>query len=481
MVLVTFPAAATTILSDDDVRIYMSDTRNVIFWGDSLLVPGDLDFLGTGSAEVSKKEFDYQRYLVFQKEGYQIEVRRVKRGSRPHKIHHDSFTELKKRKEDGRYVSIESFELIFEDEEDDVVQMDEYSYWHPSNWEVEVESEDSYSVFELMDDLNYRVKEGDKRSFSNYIGIRIKVDRQTYDHSFYSFANIEVVHLIFEYVDVYGDVVGEDHWFNDGNGTRTQDEADDLDYDDVLENIDESEGFVPFLNARLLGVVSDLQDKESIRKYFSDEEKRTRLWDPIEFDEVKDKVEANRPEMGVVVVETTTGHGSGAVIGQGYILTNHHVVTGADSLTVTFEDGSKFDVEMIRSNPFVDLALLKIDPISDGYETYRDSLIGFHIENSNLVNIGQDVRVVGAPLDTRFHGSVSYGMVTSMFELNGEQLIQTNANVNPGNSGGAIVSDDGHLMGVVSSKLMGIGVNHVGFAIPSILIQEALNIQIQTP
>lgn len=481
LVLVTFPAAATQILSDDDVRIYMSRTREVVFWGDSLLNPGDLNFLGTGSAEVGKKEFDYQRYLVFQKEGHLVEIRKVAAGSRPHKIHHDTFTKLPQRKDDGRYVSIESFEWLFEDEDDEAPQMDSYSYWHPSNWEEDVETEDQYSVFEMMSDLGYRVKEGDKRAYNNYIGIRVKVDTKTYYHDYYSFMNLEVIRLIFEYVDVYGDVIWEESWFNDGQGTRTEDEADDLNYRAVLDDIDKREGFVPLLNTRLLEVVGELQDKLEIREYFADQEKETRMWEPILFDEVSAKVDRNSPEMGVVVVESTTGHGSGAVIGQGYILTNHHVVTGADSLKVVFEDGREFEVETIRSNPYVDLALLKIDPISDGYETYQDSLIGFKIESANLAQVGANVRVIGAPLDTRFHGSVSYGLVTSLFEMNGEQLIQTNANVNPGNSGGAIIADDGRLMGVVSSKLMGIGVNHVGFAIPATLIAEALNLQIQTP
>jgi serine protease Do len=157
------------------------------------------------------------------------------------------------------------------------------------------------------------------------------------------------------------------------------------------------------------------------------------------------------------------GFGSGFVIDpQGVIVTNHHVVAGADEVVVTLRDGRKFVSKDIKSDPKTDLAIVRVQtkkPLP--YLTFGDS---------SAMEIGDRVLAVGAPFGLT--GSVTSGIVSAKgrnIHLNlYEDFLQTDAAINPGNSGGPLVSLNGEVIGVNSAiKSHSGGFQGVGLAIAS--------------
>ncbi|OQP51952.1 trypsin-like peptidase domain-containing protein [Niastella populi] len=143
--------------------------------------------------------------------------------------------------------------------------------------------------------------------------------------------------------------------------------------------------------------------------------------------------------------------GSGAIISEdGYIVTNNHVVDGADDITVTLTNKKSFKAKLIASDPSSDLAVIKIEAKSLPFLLYG---------NSDDVKVGQWVLAVGYPLT--LETTVTAGIVSAKgrtLEINRRQsdtpvesFIQTDAAVNPGNSGGPLVSTDGKLIGINSA------------------------------
>lgn len=174
--------------------------------------------------------------------------------------------------------------------------------------------------------------------------------------------------------------------------------------------------------------------------------------------------------------QAATSSGSGVIWSQdGYIITNQHVVEAAQQyanafITILLDDGTELDATLIAADKQTDLALLKVDtdknltPISVG-------------TSSNLL-VGQTAIAIGNPLGVEYANSVTVGIVSGLNrQVTGENgvstMIQTDAAVNPGNSGGALVDASGKLIGVVSAKISSTEVEGIGFAIP---IDDALNI-----
>jgi serine protease Do len=164
------------------------------------------------------------------------------------------------------------------------------------------------------------------------------------------------------------------------------------------------------------------------------------------------------------------GLGSGVVIsGDGYIVTNHHVAGTADQLRVTLSDGRKFDAELVGTDPATDLAVIKlVGDVSD--------LPALTLGDSEALRLGEVVMAIGNPFG--LSGSVSLGIVsakerTSVGINRYENFIQTDAAINRGNSGGALVNMRGELIGIntmIYSPNMGFGQGGnvgIGFAIPS--------------
>ena len=173
-----------------------------------------------------------------------------------------------------------------------------------------------------------------------------------------------------------------------------------------------------------------------------------------------------------VTVRTKDGHGSGFVISEnGYIITNYHVVSDTAELLIVFNDGREFKPTVERVSKISDLALLKID---------AKDLTPFEINKSTEIEIATDIYAVGTPSAEDLSQTISKGIISGIRKRDGgSKLIQTDASINGGNSGGAIVDTKGIVLGVVSSKLMGIGIEGVAFGVPAYEIFEKLKIEIK--
>ena len=158
----------------------------------------------------------------------------------------------------------------------------------------------------------------------------------------------------------------------------------------------------------------------------------------------------------------TVGSGSGVILtSDGYIVTNNHVVSGADKIKVYLQDGTEYEAQLIGADSYTDLAVIKID---------AENLPAATVGSSSTLMVGDTIYAIGNPLGV-LATSVSKGIVSGLdreVTIDGQQmtLMQVNASVNPGNSGGGLFNADGELVGIVNSKASGENVEGIGFAIP---------------
>ena len=157
------------------------------------------------------------------------------------------------------------------------------------------------------------------------------------------------------------------------------------------------------------------------------------------------------------------GYGSGIIISaDGYIVTNNHVISGASEVIVSLTNGEEYTAEIVGTDSQTDLAVLKIE--ATGLDA---AVLG---TSSNLL-VGEQVIAIGNPLGQQFSGSVTMGIVSALnrtmtIDEATYKLIQTDAAINEGNSGGALVNSAGEVIGINSVKVSGSGVEGLGFAIP---------------
>jgi len=201
------------------------------------------------------------------------------------------------------------------------------------------------------------------------------------------------------------------------------------------------------------------------------------FFDETKFDPIALKHTARTSGMAdwresVVTVFCNEGHGSACVVSSdGYMVTNFHVVEQASEVKVKFMNGEETSAKVLRCNADSDLALLKVEKIGLKYLTPA----------SYDAVLGETVFVIGTPADTLLAQSVSKGIVSGTRTYEGVTLIQTDAKVNRGNSGGALISSDGKLLGVVSAKYSGYGIEGIGFAVPASRLREKLRLEIVLP
>ena len=163
--------------------------------------------------------------------------------------------------------------------------------------------------------------------------------------------------------------------------------------------------------------------------------------------------------------------GSGVIVDaeNGYILTNHHVVSGAEKIQISLINETTLDAEIIGSDPATDIALLKVEAAD-----LTDIIIG----ESDAVEVGDFVIAIGNPFglgNTVTSGIVSALGRTGISESGYEDFIQTDASINPGNSGGALVNMRGELVGINSAIISRSGGNvGIGFAVPSEIAQSII-------
>jgi len=169
--------------------------------------------------------------------------------------------------------------------------------------------------------------------------------------------------------------------------------------------------------------------------------------------------------------EKQSSLGSGVIVGaNGMVVTNNHVIDGADDIRVALSDGREFPVKVVLKDERIDLAVLKIDA--------REALPALAIADSDKVEVGDLVLAIGNPFgvgQTVTSGIVSALARNRVTEGDFGFFIQTDASINPGNSGGALMNMKGELLGIntaIFSK--GGGSNGIGFAIPSNLVKVFL-------
>ncbi|MHC5227849.1 S1C family serine protease [Enterococcus sp. LJL99] len=155
-----------------------------------------------------------------------------------------------------------------------------------------------------------------------------------------------------------------------------------------------------------------------------------------------------------------------------YVVTNNHVVDGAEGLEVLLPDGTKVKGELVGTDSYTDLAVIKI--ASDKVESVAE------FGDSDKLKIGEPALAIGSPLGSEYANSVTQGIISSLNrniqnENNGQPIninaIQTDAAINPGNSGGPLVNIEGQVIGINSVKIVQsnsqVSVEGMGFAIPS--------------
>lgn len=160
--------------------------------------------------------------------------------------------------------------------------------------------------------------------------------------------------------------------------------------------------------------------------------------------------------------QVLSGAGSGVILTtDGYIVTNYHVVEGAQQITVTLHDDSTYTATVVGSDQQSDIALLKIDATG-----LTPAVLG----DSDSVQVGEVVIAVGNPMGT-LGGTVTDGIVSALnrdisVEGNEMTLMQTSAAISPGNSGGGLFNTNGELIGIVNAKYSDEDAEGLGFAIP---------------
>lgn len=160
--------------------------------------------------------------------------------------------------------------------------------------------------------------------------------------------------------------------------------------------------------------------------------------------------------------QVLSGAGSGVILTtDGYIVTNYHVVEGAQQITVTLHDDSTYTATVVGSDQQSDIALLKIDAAG-----LTPAVLG----DSDSVQVGEVVIAVGNPMGT-LGGTVTDGIVSALnrdisVEGNEMTLMQTSAAISPGNSGGGLFNTNGELIGIVNAKYSDEDAEGLGFAIP---------------
>lgn len=169
-----------------------------------------------------------------------------------------------------------------------------------------------------------------------------------------------------------------------------------------------------------------------------------------------------------------TGAGSGVIYKKqgdtAYIATNHHVVDGAEQVVVTLADGTELEADVLGSDVWTDLAVLKVS--SGEIDTVAE------FGDSSVLKSGEPVIAIGNPLGLQFSGSVTTGVISGTeraipVDINNDgqedwqaEVLQTDAAINPGNSGGALLNAQGQVIGINSMKIAQEAVEGIGLAIP---------------
>ena len=209
----------------------------------------------------------------------------------------------------------------------------------------------------------------------------------------------------------------------------------------------------------------------SVVNLYSSKENRSRH--PMLSDPLLRRFFGQQPDTGP---QKTFSLGSGVIVSaQGYILTNNHVVEGADTIDLVMTDGRRLTGKIVGTDPDTDIAVLKVD---------ADHLPAITLGNDELLQVGDPVLAIGNPFGVT--NTVTSGIVSALgrnsLGINEyENFIQTDAAINPGNSGGALINASGNLIGINTAIFSRTGgTMGIGFAIPVSLAKPVMEQIIET-
>lgn len=261
-------------------------------------------------------------------------------------------------------------------------------------------------------------------------------------------------------MDIYGDtlfsakVPGASGEF--AYSTSNTKEMIDKSLSDAIES-----SFVDFFNLQIPSAMMAINNNVATNK------KMTSI--PIATNTPKDLEQAM--EAGVTIKDDTKQrHGSGLFISNnGYILTNYHVVANAEKLQVILHSGKTYDCEIISYDKLSDLAIVKIE---------ANVPYAYKLPNDKNYKTGSEIMVIGTPKSIELGQSVSKGIISGIREnpKNSLTYIQTDASINGGNSGGAMINASGELIGVIDYKLIN-GTEGISFAIPANTVHKLMSLK----
>lgn len=180
----------------------------------------------------------------------------------------------------------------------------------------------------------------------------------------------------------------------------------------------------------------------------------------------------------IVSIQATGNSGSfegtGVIMtSDGYVITNHHIISGCFAANVVLSDGTSYEAELVGSDVESDLAVLKIDV---------QNLTAAEFGSSSLICVGDTALAIGNPLGSDLFGTMTEGIISAInrdVNVDGYtmSLIQTTAALNPGNSGGALVNRFGQVIGITNMKMMSSyeTIEGLGFAIPTVWVKEVVD------
>ena len=221
----------------------------------------------------------------------------------------------------------------------------------------------------------------------------------------------------------------------------------------------------------MFGLILATNNDVLVQKVTSENVKTTTLEETSDLKKAINNVYESAVYIEVLGDRGISSSGSGFVYKtdnkNGYILTNYHVIEGGKKYIVTFSDGKEIEASLVSGDEYYDVAVLKVNK----NEIKKIATLG----DSSKLELGDTVFTVGAPLGKEYMGTITKGIVSGVNRMvsvgltNGSYLmevIQTDASINSGNSGGPICNIRGEVIGITSSKLIGDGVEGMGFAIP---------------
>ncbi|MDD4858796.1 MAG: trypsin-like peptidase domain-containing protein [Dehalococcoidales bacterium] len=167
-----------------------------------------------------------------------------------------------------------------------------------------------------------------------------------------------------------------------------------------------------------------------------------------------------RVKSAVVKIQTSGGSGSGLIFTQaGYVLTNKHVVSNESLVQVILVTGDKFDGIVVARDEHRDLAIV-------GIISNRTDFPSCTLGSSSGILVGEEVVAIGYSLGLQGQSTVSKGIVSAVRSIEGVDYIQTDAAINPGNSGSPLVNLKGEAVGVNVAKFVSVDIEGIGLAIP---------------